>query len=48
MVLQYILKVIACEVIDDKQAFPFALHKLFFITQFPFFDFDIVLLGDVS
>ena len=48
MVLQYILKVVACEVINNKQTFAFALHKLFFIAQLPFLNLDIVFLGKVS
>ena len=48
VVLQYILKIVAGEVIDNEQTLALTLHQLLFIAQLSFFNFDIILLGKVS
>ena len=48
VILQYILKIIACEIVDDEQTFAFALHKFLLTAEFSVLDFDIIFLGEVS
>ena len=47
MVFQYILEIVAGEVINDKHTFACTLRLLLFIGQFPFFYFDVILLSQV-
>lgn len=45
MVAQDILEIVAGKLVDDEETFAFALSELFFVGQFPFLDFDAILLA---
>lgn len=45
VVAQDILEIIAGKLIDNEEAFAFALNQFFFVGQFPFLDFDTVFLA---